>query len=428
MAAAVEVSAPVDQEEATASAAVADDQAQQGVGSAADESAISSEDDDLLRPASEVAEGGLTEAGAEQVAAQSLEESSESKLFSFRLGLSAFWDDNILLDPSGQEESDFVFRPRGGLTLFFGEQSNNWLALSYDAIGGIYLDHDELNYLDHDGRLRGQWRLAQGSVGLNASFAQLNGPDRESGLVFERNSYVAEVFSSHDVGGKSVLTTRLGYRGYYPEIGRSSDQYKGRLGWGYKVTPKTTLGLAGAYLLLQTENASDQTAQHILFTATHEATEKLHFSLDAGVEFRQFEGADAVDDDTAFVFELEASYQLRERTRLGLSGSRSSFSSYSLSNTRRETTAMTAKLEQQIGRRFAFELSGGYEREEYLPTRRSVSSNREDDYWFARAALFYRPTADVSLGIYYEHADNDSSNPNRTYEANRVGMQFNLSF
>lgn len=389
---------------------------------------VAAEDSAALQPASEAAAGGLSETGAAELATRSSEADGQSKVFAFRLGVATVWSDNILLRPSSEKESDWLFQPSGGLTISLGELEKNWFRLSYDAVGGIYLDHDDLNYLNHDANLNGNLDFSQGHLGFNASYRQHNEPDRESGRAYERNYYQAVLKGSREVGGKSVLSVDLGYQGHNTEVGSDADQLKGRLGLAYKVTPKTSLGVAGAYLFLQTDNDGDQTAQQALFTATHQTTEKLNFSLDAGVEFRQFDGANAVSDDTAFVFELESAYQLRERTRISVSGKQSSFSSYYLSNTRLENTTLAAALEQQIGNRFGVEIRGGYERDEYLPTRRNVSTTRTDDYWFARATLLYRPTTDISCGLFYEYADNDSTTSARSYESNRIGMQVNVSF
>jgi len=128
------------------------------------------------------------------------------------------------------------------------------------------------------------------------------------------------------------------------------------------------------------------------------------------------------EDTTRFVFNLQAGYQVGIRTALRLGASRNTEGSAIAGGTSIERTTVSLGLNQGIGRRFAVGLSGGYEQSLY------GSTDVSQTYWFGRATLNFQPTPTSSIGLFYEHRDNDSGGNGLTYEGNRIGLQCSLSF
>jgi hypothetical protein len=128
------------------------------------------------------------------------------------------------------------------------------------------------------------------------------------------------------------------------------------------------------------------------------------------------------EDTTRFVFNLQARYQIGIRTALRLGASRRPEGSAIAGGTSIERTTVSLGLDQGLGRRFAVGLSGGYEQSLYGST--DVSRT----YWFGRATLNFQPTPTSSIGLFYEHRDNDAGENGLTYEGNRIGVQCSLAF
>ena len=145
------------------------------------------------------------------------------------------------------------------------------------------------------------------------------------------------------------------------------------------------------------------------------------------------------EDSTRFIFNLQAAYQIRVRTALRLSASRSTDGSATLGASSVERTTVSLGLDQGIGRRFAVGLESGYEKADYgdpgvIRTVSDTGAVEENSlsptavYWYGRASLNYMPRPNTSIGVFYEFRSNDGGGGSQSYEANRIGLQAAISF
>ena len=398
--------------------------------------------------------------------------------FLFRIATGAMIDDNIF-QTEFDTEDDVMLQAYLGVTFTPQSQGNATFSLDYGATGFTYLDHSDLDAVNHALNLAGGLKLPKTTLGGSGSYQRLAGgtsaslqqkssgadtatagalsdtssttdqrardADREAGQFSPREVMAASLTARRELATKTNLDTALNYSGtlYEDEEFQSTFNLYGRLGINYEVTGKTTLGFAGAYGQLDNEDNPTQTYQNLLLTSGYTATGKLVFRGQAGVDFRQYDPVDTVaapqggkDETTRFVFNLGAAYQMRERTSLRLGASRSTDGSAIAGISSIQRTSATLSLHQGIGQRLAFNMAGGYDLSDYGSDTYGNQSaeggtplaDRQENYWFSRASLNLMPTARITLGVFYEYRQNDSDGSGLTYEANRYGIQAAVSF
>jgi len=467
-----------------------------------------------------------------------------------RLAIGGIYDDNIF-QTRVREESDVVLQGQIGILLRTPKEAKSQLALNYDATSFWYLDHPRLDAVNHAVSLNGTMELGRTQLVMSGNYQRVAGgeqallqrsvsssassndttsgvanqnssiADREVGQYSVRDIVAGSLSISRELGAKTRINSGVNFSGTYyeDEAFQDSQDLSARLGLSYQITGKTALGLAAVYGQLKNDRNATQTYQKLLLTTGYNATGKLTFNGEAGVEFRQYgrrvvqqqviipaetptlptapvakpgpapaaspaapaaspgtppgaspgsasiamasadpsapEPASAPaaedappeeafqsgtgsptpandyttvreefqeEDTTRFVFNLQAGYQIGIRTALRLGASRSTEGSAIAGGTSIERTTVSLGLDQGLGRRFAVGLSGGYEQSLY------GSTDVSQTYWFGRATLNFQPTPTSSIGLFYEHRDNDAGENGLTYEGNRIGVQCSLAF
>lgn len=364
----------------------------------------------------------------------------------FKGAVAGIFDDNIFLLDS-ESSDDIIMMARLGAEYETPESSNGSFYAAYAATGFKYLDHSDLDGVNHIARLRTALALPKTQLGLAIYYAHLSGSaeqllgqfsgtnanrpsdvEREGAQYAERNEVTATATTYYDLASKTLLISSLNYRGtFYDADLRNLQDFRGRLGLGYKVTEKTTLGLAGGYGYLDSDNNPHQKYQETLITLKYEATEKVKLSADGGVEFRQFDQA-SQGNVVNPSFNIQGEYHLRERTLLKLDAGRLVDTAIASADTLVERNYINLGIDQSIGDKFLLTLYCGYERASYEATGAS-GVNRDENYWYTRTALNYLPNSRTTLGVFYQHRDNDSDGENgRPYVGNQIGIQIALSF
>ncbi|MES2470102.1 MAG: hypothetical protein V4675_22610 [Verrucomicrobiota bacterium] len=422
-------------------------------------------------------------------ASAAIAEASEEELrkvipeaFLFRVATGGVYDSNIYQAESGVED-DLILQAQLGVTLQSEAGGHSGFLFDYNATGFMFPDHSELDGINHVVGLNGRLSLPQTELRISANYQKIaagdqalltravpgaSNPDpaaatanqrsqeadREAGQFSGRNILALSATASRDLAPKTVVDTALSYAGtsYDDETYQSSGDISGRVGLGYKVTGKSTLGFAGVLGHLDNDDNPSQDYQSGLMTASYDATGKLVFNGDAGLEWRQYDDPDdglagnhaGASDSTRFVFALRGAYQWRPRTALHLAASRSTDGSAVLGQSIDRTT-LALGMDQQLGQRFALGLSAGYELPEYHSTGEAdangsgsarPAAGRADDsdpnssgsYWYGRATLNFLPTVRSSIGLFYDYRNEEAGAGGFTYEANRIGVQCAVSF
>ncbi len=175
-------------------------------------------------------------------------------------------------------------------------------------------------------------------------------------------------------------------------------------------------------------STSRQFYKQLLLTASYEATGKLFFNLDFGMDFREYEGEASVGSRTNFTYRLTANYKMRERTMLSLTGGRQVDGSAATLGVSVRRNTIQLGVDQQIGDRFRLAVAGGYDMGQFESSRSDIASERSDNYLFGKATLTYNFTKSAYISAFYEYRDQSSTAENLTYTNNRYGLQLGVNF
>lgn len=392
--------------------------------------------------------------GAEEIAQSSLEEAKPEKGdLLWRVALGARYDDNIF-QAETLTEDDFIFLAKIGVEAGTRESGKGSLLARYEATGFTYLDFTDLNGVNHDASLNADLELAKTHLNFGIRFSHLDSSNpslyRQTGdNVLDGNSQKirssaesegvqnsksnvisANASATRNLATKTVLRSSLDYEAtFYDDEGlQNTNDINGRLDLGYRVTGKTTLGVAGRVGYLDAESSPKQTYQEALGTVNYEATGKLKFRGDVGVQFRQTDGDG--DNKTNLAFNLAGIYQMRERTSLTLASGRFTEGSATVADSTIERTNFRISLDQKIAERFKAQITGAYELAK--TTGNGIGNNivnRDQNYWFTRVGLNFYPSVLSSIELFYQHNNSQTDGTDGlTYEANQLGIQFALSF
>jgi hypothetical protein len=175
-------------------------------------------------------------------------------------------------------------------------------------------------------------------------------------------------------------------------------------------------------------STSRQFYKQLLLTASYEATGKLFFNLDFGMDFREYEGEASVDSRSNFTYRLSANYKVRERTMLSLTGGRQVDGSAATLGVSVRRNTIQLGVDQQIGDRFRLAVAGGYDMGQFESSRSDIESDRSDNYLFGKATLTYNFSKTAYISAFYEYRDQSSTEENLTYTNNRYGLQLGVNF
>lgn len=346
---------------------------------------------------------------------------------------------------SGNRFEDFYFRIEPTLTLGFGDmkgRQGNFLQLDYSPDAVFYTERSESNALQHVVRLAGQAQFTRLTLGVSQAVQILEGADLNltdaNGFTTpsanldatgrrRQNIFRTGLDASYQLGGKTSLSSSLGWAvADYRDL-ISSETLSGNVFLNYTYSPKLTFGLGGsAGKQFVDEPSPDSTFEQANLRVSYNATGKLSFNASGGIEFRQSENGDT--DHTSPVFDLGLSYLPFDGTVISLSGSRRSTNSAVLAGQDYASTQISASLRQRLFQRVHLSVSAGYTNLDYFSTIAGVASTRGDDYYFVQPDIDVRITRFWSAGAYFLYRQNNSSFSNFSFHDNQAGLRTALRF
>jgi hypothetical protein len=366
--------------------------------------------------------------------------------------LGGVFSDNLFLTENSPV-SDLTLVELVGLGYRSPSGKNSTLSLDYAITGSQYLDHSQLDGVNQAAVGKGTLLLDKTNITLSLNYERLSNASQghflratdetqnlssaanQQAVQFsQRQNLNGRLSVSRDLAPKTVFTGSLAYYGsFYDESNfRSTQNIYSQAGLGYRITGKSTVGLAGAFGYLKTEDSTNQSYQNALLTADYDATGKLVVTAQGGMRFNQYEnsgGSPSASPETSqFVFNLQARYQMRPKTALELFGFSTNGGSATVPGVVLKTTQAGLTLKQGIADRFALEVTGGLENIDYNQAIDLDSTKRSDNYWNGAVRFSFQPTPKSSLGIYYNYLMNDSNRNGTSYESNRFGFQAAITY
>jgi hypothetical protein len=393
-------------------------------------------------PLPESEDAGVTAA----TAAEQIEEAAIPRRFRYEIKVEArtVYDDNVNLSRQTKRDDTYVqIAPE----FYFGigdinEQYENYISTRYSPSAYFFLNNSDLNTTEHIASLTGQWRIARLAIRLSQDIesiqsANLDVPTTTGGISNQLNL---------DVGGRRRLSTyatrldliyaftgKMSLRAEADFIVRDyerltdSTTVAGALGFDYVYGPKLRLGLgvrAGEDYL--DEPSPDQSFQQVNVRANYDASEKLRITSSAGVEFRSSEGFGRTR--TSPLFTVGATYAPFDGTQLGFAATQRTYNSAVEGGRDFLSTQFVLRARQRLLQRFFLSVAAGLQSQDYDFATDDISADREDNYRFIAPAFDVIVTRYGTVGVYYAHRENDSSNPLFGFEDNQFGLRSTLTF
>jgi hypothetical protein len=373
--------------------------------------------------------------------------STQPRRFHYALNFAArgVYDDNVNLNDSDRE-SDFYFAIEPSLTVGLGDieaKDENYVRLDYSPSLLLFTEHSENDALQHLIRLEGHHRFRRLDLTLAQEVQILDGTDIDTVTnatapgshanvdVSGRsrvNIYNTQLNASYELTGKTSLSAAINSNitDYAHLI--SSEVISGNLFINYNYSEKIVLGLGGTvgYDFVEDPNP-DQRFEQANARVSYQATGKLSLSASGGAEFRQFEGS-ARDQYISPVFEISGAYQPFNGTTLSLAISRRILNSAVLARQDFASTNVSVGARQRLFQRAYLSLNVGYQNSDYFSVVSSVNANRSDDYYFIEPALDVTVTRFWTIGGYYLHRQDESSDDTFSFSDNQVGLRTVLTF
>jgi Putative beta-barrel porin 2 len=375
------------------------------------------------------------------------EYSSQPRRFHYhvQLGVRGVYDDNINLSQHDLA-SDFYFAIEPSLTLGLGDfedKDENYLRLDYSPVLLLFTKHSEDDALQHLIRLEGHHRfrrldltLAQEIEILDgtdlSTISDLNAPGSHANVdVSGRtrvNIYNTQLNASYAITGKTSLSAGINSNitDYADLI--SSEVISGNLFINYQYSDKIVVGVGGTfgYDFVQDPDP-DQTFEQANVRLSYQAAGKLSLSASGGAEFRQFENSSR-GQYVSPVFEIGATYQPFDGTNLSFAVARRILNSAVLARQDFASTNISIGARQRLFQRAYLSVNVGYQNADYFSTVGSLNANRSDNYYFVEPALDVTITRFWTIGGYYLHRQDESSDGRFSFADNQFGLRTVLTF
>lgn len=346
------------------------------------------------------------------------------------------YDDNILISSSNPKR-DVVYTISPGVLLGLGDylvKEYNFLRVEYIPTLTLFNHYSNINSLDHFLRIDGQYALGPLMVGGSFEYDKFSGPDRDVGGRINRDIYTTDLSATYTISDKASIDTdtAVWFRHYRSEIG--STEIINHDWLNYNLTSKLITGGGVAVGWLQPESGGGrQIYEQVLARLLYPSSEKLTFSANVGVEFREFSAAGT---RVTPVFGLNASYQLSPGTKISISGLRRTTNSAALNGEDYTATSVSVDLLQHLIGDFYLTLGGGYENDAYRNTTSTSNTiatttagrQREDNYYYIRPGLTYRPKDWISVSLSYFYQIDNSNFPTNSFRDRQFQLEVRLGF
>jgi Putative beta-barrel porin 2 len=347
----------------------------------------------------------------------------------FTLQGGVYWDSNIFITQQ-HPIGDTVIQLAGGFTFELGDyrsQLNNFLKFQYLATGYIYTGHTDLNGVDQQFVLHGQYRWDRLTLQSNLAFSYLTGPDRLAGTFTSQYSVDGLVRLLYDLSDKTQLHAEYEQIAEIYPSQLSSYEYIGRLGADYAITPKIKLGVEGVVGDLQIQDGGSSIYGEGRFRAAYKLTEKITFLGSAGFEVVSYDQRNLIK--VTPVFDLAASWSPFVGTSLALSAFRRIWASPVEVGQVFTATGVQGSIGQTFFQKLTASVFVGYENDSYNPSGGSAANiNRTDNYVYVRPNLTYSIGGWCNIVLYYQFSHNDSTLNGASFDDHRVGGQVIFAF
>jgi hypothetical protein len=301
------------------------------------------------------------------------------------------------------------------------------MAIDYTPTFQFFKDTAGQDVVNHDVKFKAEKTFTRLTVGIGQSFTRVTDADLgfniSSGKREEQSNYNTDLTTKYDLSDKTSLEVngRFKVQDYANPLLISSKEFVNDNWFNYKYSEKvtTSVGFKFGYVDLD-QGLPNQTYEQGLVRVTYDAFAKLYFRASAGFEVRQIGGG--ASDRVLPVFSLGATYKPRQGTEIALDGWRQESYAVQSKGQNLTSTGFSAQVRQELGRKFLVYAGGGVSNSSYHPV------DREDDQYFLRYGLDFKPSDRFTIGVYHNYRENNSSGASGSYRENQFGIQASALF
>ena len=353
-------------------------------------------------------------------------------MLSVGLEAGVLYDDNLFLSGASSEVDDVLFTVSPSIDISTGDAADgasHFFSLSYVPTWSFFDENSDLDDDEHVVRGLYEFNGAQSTLGLAASYEDLVGNLTEFADRVAREVVGGALSLSHELAARNLLELFAGVETIDYEDFDDADEYFGQAAWLYTVSEKFSAGPGVRYGSTEVENTPDQEFVRVLIRTEFQGSGKLSSSGNFGAEFREFDGADAVEDRDTFVFDVDLTYASSETLEFVVAGYRHDRASSALRNRNYVVTGASASVKLALIQALVARIEGRVENSDYYNTRMSLGEEtRDDDYVEVEVGLDYAGPGALHGGVFYRYRDNDSADPAVEFENNQVGVEVGLTF
>ena len=368
--------------------------------------------------------------GAEEMDLESGLTIESNKRWTFSVETRTIYDDNIFLSSKGKEKRDVVFLLTPSVTYRRGDTAvrrESYATVGYSPSASFFVDESGENSVDHTARVDMQKRFGNLAVGVDGRYQRLSGATVELSDRVDRDEAGVRLRARYDISSRSAVEASAAWStvNYRDSSLADYDEWVAETFVGHQLSDRMRVSAGGAVGSMKADGRESQHFTRALVKVGREAAGKLTLDAKGGVEFRET----GRGSQTTPVFNVNGEYRPTGRTSLGASFYREVTASGSVTDENVTRTGVAVRVQQMLGRRLAAGVESGYEQLEYAASEPgTLSSGREDEYFFIRPSLRYEFKEGRRAEIYYSLREDHSTVSTFDFEANQTGLTLAFDF
>jgi hypothetical protein len=349
------------------------------------------------------------------------------------------YDDNIFLEPKGQEDSDWITTTILGLGLKMplvpGREEDFILKLKYGVNFIKFSDYAKQDRFDHNVSAIADLKFANDfTLKIEDQFQKTADPPNSELTALEKRW--------RNIGNLVFGYTRekigfdLGYnniRDDYSSLNNlDKNEYVGTATGYYQLFPKTSIFGEFNYGKIEYDNNStnsDSDYQQYRLGVKGDIAPKLSGVAKAGYKATSYD-VTSKKNFKGFSAYLNLIYNLSERTTLNAFIERSSEESSYATNNYFEYNKIGLKVDHELLAKLFLVGTGGFQLNKYPEetTESAVTEKRQDKIWDGTIGLRYELKEWVNIETNYEFKERDSEFSTYDYKDNRYTVKIDLMF
>ena len=340
----------------------------------------------------------------------------------------------------GNEADTYTQTVSPGVTIVLGPHAT----LDYTPSIRFFSEKDFHDTVDHSVNFHAGYNIGDWTLGVSQGVLIADEPLVATSSQVDQSNYRSGLLASYSVNDKLTLATTAslsfldssgggttnifvgGPNGAAAQLTDSQD-YAATETLDYKFNDKFSGGISASFgYTAQTAGFRSFEQNYGLHIGWHPA-QKFSATVSGGFEERNF-----LDSETSSawnpVYSVTLGYQLFEQTSLTLSANRSTDASI-FDNQLTQDTSVGVALQQRLLGFMQLSLGVGYNKTDYESTQTAdLSKSRGDDATTFTAGLTVPFLRRCSLAIFYQYAENSSSQTGFSYDSSSIGAVLSWSY